>query len=58
MLIKITLKDYNFKAQGEDSRNKNQQKTDLINVIKFMVCQEPIFPYQFLDFSDECILQN
>lgn len=27
------MKDYNFKAQGEDSRNKNQQKTDLMNAI-------------------------
>lgn len=42
MFIKVTVKDCTFKPPGEDSRDKNQQKTDLINTLKFMVCQEPI----------------
>lgn len=42
MLIKVTVKDCTFKPPGEDSRNKNQQKTDFINTLKCMVCQEPI----------------
>lgn len=50
MLIKVTVKDGSFKAPGEDSRNKNQQKTDLMKTLKFMVCQEPIFPYNFFGF--------
>lgn len=64
MLIKVTVKDYNFKAQGEDSRNKNQQKTDLMNAINKVYGLSrtylplPLFGFQWRMYFVELRNQN
>lgn len=45
------MRDYNLKLKGK-TLEKNQQKTDLMNAIKFMICQELIFPYHFLNLMN------